>query len=144
MAQATCDLIAPESALRVTTDTPRVSRRRLLAVAAASPALVAPALSPAHPDPLVALGREFFYLDDHPGWYDDAPELVHEYVTGRWGEIYETIANTQARSIAGLAVKARMVRKEVTDGQSAYGEMLVEGLIADAERLAAQLEGAPA
>lgn len=57
-----------------------------------------------------------------------------------WRNSIQAIAETQATSFAGLAIKLRLIAQDVEDGPTDFAEPLLAGALADAERLAG---GAP-
>jgi hypothetical protein len=53
-----------------------------------------------------------------------------------WYRTVAAIASTPARTVAGLAVKLRFVKRDVIMGPSRYAEQMVSTAVADALRLA--------
>jgi hypothetical protein len=119
------------------THVPTTSRRTLLGrAAAAAPALVLPAVARAvETDPLVALGRRFDELHESPLWIHP-DEDVRDAHSDAWDQALAAIAHARSVTFAGVRVKARQVVRELTDEQTAYGDALAEGLLADLDRLA--------
>ena len=52
-----------------------------------------------------------------------------------WHNAVRAIIATPARSLAGLAVKARLLRRELDEGDSVHGLALADSLLADLDRL---------
>jgi hypothetical protein len=114
-----------------------LSRRSILRATAAVPALaLAPAaLARTAPDPVVILGAEadrLLCLALQPQSTDNAQDAA----TALWFDCIGPIAATPATSRAGVVVKLRIVQRDLSEGDTIYTDDLLEGAIADLDRLA--------
>ncbi len=139
----------------IETSTP--SRRALLRGAAvvsvlAAPALIATTANAAPADPLIALeishrnaearavaSCEAHDEAEHKGSSEavvGALDAAYRAAVAEEDRILRAIASTPAPTAAGLAVKLRFIKRDIEEGETAYATELVDGAIADAERLA--------
>lgn len=67
-------------------------------------------------------------------------EAIAEPATEAWRVSIRAIVDARAETFAGLAVKLRVLARDIADGPTDFTDDLIAGALADAERLAG---GAP-
>lgn len=67
----------------------------------------------------------------------DAIDAKLKAARAEYWRLYRAVAKAPAMSIAGLAVKIRLMAAEITEGHTDHGDRLARGAVRDAKRLAA-------
>ena len=70
-------------------------------------------------------------IDNGLGPLQDAMDTARD----RYDDVLRAIAMTPAMTIAGLAVKLRLVKRDIDEGTTEYSDDLIDGAVADVERL---------